>query len=204
MFKCGMMDNNGFITEVAAMCTIAICIMTFITFGITTGLWEDALWCSDMEIIDYEGYWGEDLVVIYTDSSDESVKQISNNYWATMAIRDDGSMPIETLQYCLNAKIPVSETFDITGYGCTVSIVDQDNGVAYCTTHTYVDSVRVEANQWVRIVTVPLDIRSISGNLNGGLYTVSFENAGNLEGISAPDGRSIDISIEDDIVRFLI
>jgi hypothetical protein len=197
-----MMNNNGFINELAALCTIGICIMTFLTFGITTGLWEPMFWISDIDGVD--GQWGEDIIVVYTDGITESVKGIYNNYWETMSIRDDNSDPISVIQYCLNAKIPVSDTFDITGYECIVTVEDQDNVVVYHTTHTYVDSVVVEENQWVRIVTVSLDIESISEGLDNGLYTVSFENIGTIGDIAVPNGRSIDIDITDGIVRFLI
>jgi len=192
---------DAFINELAALCTIGICAMTFISFGITTGMWEPMFWISDFD--DVDGQWGEDLIVVYTDGSDESVKDLSNSIWSTMAIENEGSRPIEALQYCLNAKIPTSDSFDITGYECIVTIAQNDM-VAYRTTHTYVNSVSIEANQWVRIVTVSLDIESISEGLDNGLYTVSFENAGTIENINIPDGRLIDLVVDDGIVTFLI
>lgn len=200
-----MKSDNGFISEVAGLATIGIFLMTLVTFGITTGAWEASLWESNMEIVDYEGQWGEDLVVTYTDGSDESVKQISNSYWSTMAIEDEGSKIITSLQYCLNAKIPISDSFDITGYECTVTVT-QNSVVAYRITFTYValTPVSIEANKWTRVATVSFDIESVSENLNNGLYIVSFANVGTIENINVPDGRSIDISVEDGIVRFLI
>lgn len=197
-----MINDNALINQIAGFATIAICIMTAISFLISIGAWEAPFWISDID--DVDGQWGEDIVVVYTDGTTESVKGISNNYWSTMSIQNDGSKPIEMLQYCLNAKIPTSDSFDITGYECTVSVVDQDNIILYHTTHTYVNSVSIEANQWVRIVTVSLDIESISEGLNDGFYTVSFENAGAIKGISIPDIRSIDITITESVVRFLI
>jgi len=197
------MDNNGTINEIAGFATIAICVMTFISFGITTGLWEEPFWCSGMEIIDYEGYWGEDIIVTYLDDNTESVKGISNSYWSTMSIHDDGSRPIEVLQYCLNAKIPTSETFDTREYRCAVSVV-QDGIDFYQTSYTTTDSVNVEKNEWSRIITVTLDIQTISSGWNDGVYHVFFENVGAIGGIAVPDGRSIDIDITDGIVTFLI
>lgn len=202
-----MMNNNGFISEVAGVATIFICVMTFITFMITVGAWEASLWESDLEgasIIGCNGYWGEDIVVTYTDNTTESVKGVSNNYWNTMSIRNDGSKPISMLQYCINAKIPSSETFDIRAYECMASVVSQDDVVLYRITYTYVSSVPVEANEWTRVVTVSLDVQSVSSDWNDGIYRVSFENAGTIEGIGVPDGRSIDIVAEDGVVSFLI
>jgi len=203
-----MKSDNGFISEIASLCTIAICVMTIISFGITIGAWEASLWESNLEgasIIGCDGYWGEDIVVTYLDGITESVKGISNSIWSTMSIRDDGSMPIKTLQYCLNAKIPISDTFDVTGYECIVTVAHEDV-VFYRITYTYVglSPVVIEANQWVRIATVSLDIESVSVGLNNGRYTVSFDNIGNIENINVPDGRSIDLVVDDGIVTFLI
>lgn len=202
-----MMNDNAFIVELGALATVVICFMTFITFIITVGAWEPDFWESDLEgasIIGYDGYWGEDIVVIYTDGTTESVKGVSNNYWSTMSIRDDGSKPISTVQYCINAKIPTSDTFDTQGYECMASVVGQDDVVFYRITYTYVSSVDVEANEWTRIVTVSLDVQSVSSDWNDGMYRVSFENAGTIGGIGIPDGRSIDIAVDDGVVRFLI
>jgi len=198
-----MMNNNGTINEIAGFATIAICIMTFISFGMTTGLWEEPFWCSGMEIIDYEGYWGEDIIVTYTDGQTESVKQISNSYWDSMSIRDDSSKPIVTIQYCINALIPVSDVFNTREYRCAVFIV-QDGVDFYQTSYATTDSIDVGANEWTRIITVPLNIQTISNNWNDGIYTVSFENAGTIEGIAVPDGRSIDIVVTGGVITFLI
>lgn len=197
------MDDNATLVEIGALCTIFICAMTFITFGITIGAFETSLWESNMEIIDYDGQWGEDIVVTYTDGQTESVKQISNSYWSTMAIENEGSKIITSLQYCLNAKIPISDTFDITGYECIVSVV-QGDVIFYRITHTYVNSVSIDANGWVRVVTVSLNVHDVTEDLNDGRYTVSFENVGTIEGIDVPDGLPLDIIIEDNLVSFLI
>ena len=77
------MNNEGLLVELGALATVLICIMTFITFGITTGMWELDLWRSDLQgasVIGYDGYWGEDIVVTYTDGTTESVKSVYNNY----------------------------------------------------------------------------------------------------------------------------
>jgi len=195
--------TDAFINEIAGVATLAICIMTLVMFMISIGVLEPDFWESDMEIIDYDGYWGEDLVVIYTDGSDESVKGIYNNYWSSMSIRDDSSKPISTVQYCINAMIPVSDVFNTHEYCCDVSIV-QGGIDFYQTSYTTTDSVNVEANEWTRIVTVSLNVQDVAEGLNNGIYTVSFENIGTIEGINVPDGLSLDIVIEDNLVSFLI
>ena len=195
------MDNNGSVTEIASFATVAICIMTAISFGVTIGAWEPIFWISDLD--DVDGQWGEDIIVTYDDGSTESVKGISNNYWSIMSIQNDGSKPIVTMQYCINAKIPTSDTFDTLGYECTVSIF-QDGIDFYQTSYSAVHFVDVKADEWTRIVTVPLDIESVSEGLNNGVYTVSFENIGTIGDIDVPEGRSIDIAITDGVVRFLI
>jgi len=201
-----MINDNALINEIAGVATLAICVMTFITFMITTGALEPGFWESDLQgasIIGCDGQWGEDFVVVYTDGTTESVKGIYNNYWATMSIRDDNSKPIVTIQYCINAMIPVSDVFNTREYWCDVSIV-QDGVEFYQTSYTTTDSINVEANEWTRIVTVVLDIESVAEGLNDGLFTVSFDNIGTIEDVAVPDGRSIDIVVDDGIVRFLI
>ncbi|GAH93890.1 unnamed protein product, partial [marine sediment metagenome] len=140
---------------------------------------------------------------VYDDGTTESVKGISNSYWETMSIQDDGSSPISVIQYCLNAKIPTSETFNTREYRCDVSIV-QDGVEFYQMTYTTTDSINVTVDEWTRIITVPLDIQSISSDWADGVYHVSFENAGAIENINVPDGRSIDISVDYGNVTFLI
>ena len=194
------MNNDGAINEIAAFATVAICIMTFISFGITTGMWEAPFWISD---IDADGQWGEDIIVTYDDGTTESVKGISNNYWSTMSIESDGSKPISSLQYCINAKIPTSDSFDTLGYECMISIF-QDDIDFYQDTYATVHFVDVKADEWTRIVTVPLCVECVSGGLNNGVYTVSFENIGTIGDIDVPEGRSIDISVDDGIVTFLV
>jgi hypothetical protein len=165
-------NNNGLINEIAGFATLAICIMTAISFT-------------------------------YTDGTTGSVKGISNNYWSTMSIQDDGSSPISVIQYCINVKIPTSDTFDTRGYRCSISI-GQDGIDFYQTSFTIISSVDVEANSWTRIITVPLEIQSISSDWDNGIYTVSFENVGTIEGIGVPKERYIDISIDDGIVTFMM
>lgn len=194
------MNNTGAINEIAGFATVAICVMTFVSFGITTGMWEPMFWISD---IDADGQWGEDIIVTYTDGQTESVKQISNNYWSIMSIQNDGSKPISTIQYCINALLPVSDVFSTHEYLCDVSVV-QDGVDFYQTTYATTGSINVEANEWTRIVTVPLNIQTISDGFNDGLFTVSFDNIGTIEGIAVPGGRSIDISVTDGVVTFLI
>lgn len=193
--------TDGAVNEIAALATVAICIMTFISFGITTGMWEPMFWISDID--DVDGQWGEDIIVTYTDGTTESVKAISNSIWSTMSIENDGSKPISSLQYCINAKIPASETFDTLGYECVISIF-QDGIEFYHTPYSTVHFVDVKADEWTRVVTVPLDIQTISDNWNDGIYHVSFDNVGTIGNINVPEGRSIDISVDDGIVTFLV
>jgi len=195
------MNNNGAINEIAGFATIAICIMTAVSFGVTIGAWEPVFWISDID--DVDGQWGEDIIVTYADGSTESVKGISNNYWSTMAIENDGSKPISSLQYCINALIPVSDVFTTWEYWCDVSIV-QDGIEFYQMTYTTTDPINVKADEWTRIITVSLDVQTISSNWNDGTYRISFENAGSIENINVPEGRSIDISVDDGIVTFLV
>lgn len=198
--------NAGAINEIAGFATLAICIMTAISFSISIGAFEAPFWISNLDgasVIGYDGVWGEDFIVTYTDGTTESVKQISNNYWSTMAIRDDNSKPISAVQYCINAKIPSSDTFDTLGYECTISII-QDGIDLYQTSFTIMSSVYVEANSWTQIITVPLEIQSISSDLDNGIYTVSFENTGDIVGVIIPSGRSIDIVVDNNIVTFMI
>jgi len=196
----------GVLTGVASVATVVICILTFITFGISTGMWEEDFWRSDLEdasILGIDGYWGEDIVVTYLDGSTGSVKGISNNYWDTMSIQNDGSELISDLQYCLNVRISTAETFDTQGYSCEVSIA-QGNNVFYQTIKTYDTQVETEANEWTRIITVPLDIQQVTDELPDGNYTVSFGNTGNIADIDVPSGRYLDIVIENGEVSFLI
>jgi len=200
------MNKKGSIAEISGLATVVICIMTFVTFGITTGVWEPDFWRSDLDgasIVGYDGSWGEDIVVTYTDGNTESVKGISNSYWGTMSIRDDGSKAISSLEYCINAMIPVSDTFNTREYHCAVSIVRNNNNF-YQTTYTTTGFVEIKANEWTRVITVPLDIQSISTNWDNGLYVVSFENTGTIEGINAPGGLSLDIIVENGVISFLI
>lgn len=196
-----MMNNNGAINEIAGFATLAICIMTAISFGISIGAWEAPFWITDFD--DASGDWGEDIIVTYADGTTESVKGISDNHWSTMSIQNDGSKPISSLQYCINAKIPTSDVFDTSEYRCDISIV-QDGIEFYQTSYTTTDHINVVANEWTRIITVTLDIESVSCNWNDGTYTVSFENMGTIEDMNAPDGRSIDMAVTDGVVRFMI
>jgi len=196
-----MMNNNGAINEIAGFATLAICIMTAISFGISIGAWEAPFWITDFD--DASGDWGEDIIVTYADGTTESVKGISDNHWSTMSIQNDGSKPISSLQYCINAKIPTSDVFDTSEYRCDISIV-QDGIEFYQTSYAIVDYVDIKANEWTRAITVTLDIQTISSSWNDGTYCISFENAGTLERIDVPDGRSLDIAVTDGIVTFLI
>jgi len=200
------MDDNALPPEIAGLATIAICVMTFLTFGISTGMWEPDFWRSDLDgasIIGYDGDWGEDIIVTYADGTTESVKGVSDNYWSSMSIQNDGSKPIETLQYCINVLLPVSDVFNTLEYWCDVSIV-QDGVGFYQTSYTTTDSIIVKADEWTRIITVPLDVQTISDGWIDGTYSVSFDNAGAIEGVCVPDGLSIDIVVEDNMVSFLI
>lgn len=200
------MNNDAFWIQIGALATLFMCVMTLLTFGITTGMWESDFWHTDLEgasIVGYDGDWGEDIIVVYTDGTTESVKGISNNYWETMTIQDEGSKPISTIQYCINVLLPTSDIFDTLTYRCDISIVQ--NGINfYQIPYTTTDFIEITANEWTRIITVPLDIQNVSSGWDNGTYSISFENAGTIEGIEIPDGRSIDIAIEEGVVTFLI
>ena len=200
------MNDNAYIVELGVIATVIICIMTFITFMYTVGVWEQEFWESDLDglsVLGYDGSWGEDIVVIYPDNVTESVKSITNNYWSSMAIQNEGSRSISIVTYCLNAKIPVADTFNILDYHCNVFVVQ--NGIDfYQTSYVGTGSIDIHANEWTRIITVSLDIQSISSSWDDGTYIVSFENIGVIEGVNVPSGLSLDIVIKDGAISFLL
>lgn len=200
------MNDKGLISTLAGIATLLICLMTFISFGISVGLWESDFWQSDIEgasIVGYDGYWGEDITVTYTDGTKESVKAVSNSYWSAQSIRNDGSKSISSLQYCISALIPISDTFNTLEYHCSVSIV-QDNIIFYQISYEYVSFVDVAANEWTQVLTVPLNVQNICMGWNDGIYHISFENTGTIEGLDVPVGLLLDISIENDNVSFVV
>jgi len=200
------MNNDGLIAEAAGVATLLICIMTFVTFMVTTGAWEPSFWESDLEgatIIGSDGSWGEDIVVTYTDGTVESVKSITNSYWGAMSIENDGSNAISSLEYCINAKIPIADVFNTWDYQCDISIT-QNGLVFYQTIYTTSVPVDIEADEWTRIITVPLNIQVISDNWDDGTYLVSFENTGDIEGVAVPSGLSLNIIVSDNVVSFMI
>lgn len=200
------MNDDAVIVEIGAIATVIICFMTAITFMYTIGVWEQEFWISDLDgasIIGYDGNWGEDIIVTYQDDSIESVKSISNNYWSSMAIKNEGSKAITTVTYCLNAKLPIDHTFNILDYYCNIYIIQ--NGIEiYRTLYTKTDSIDIEANEWTRFITTSLDVQTICSNLTDGSYTICFENIGVIEGITVPDGLTFDVVTENGLVKFLI
>lgn len=199
------MDNKAQLSVLSSWATILMCAMTFVTFMYTTGTWETPTYETRFEetsILGYDGTWGENIVVTYTDGTTETIKSITNNYWTTMSINNEGSNPIVLVEYVLDVKIPVSDTFSTQNYFCDISIT-HNNAIIVDDYFSTMDIIDVPADVWTRIITIPLDVVPSSNTLDGE-YTVSFENHGTIEGVSVPTGLSLDALVTDGVTTFLL